>query len=232
MSEKSAVQQAIEKLEAGLSAATTSHDPFVTLSAKTLDAIGLLRASGDTECGCVTHDDCKGTHSTCKQSLQVDASAIVQDCYKNVRMLSRHDNFERLTHIQMTVDYLYAKGLLSREGAWRPIESAPRDGTWVLALYTHRNEITYPIAVRWDGEFWSTISRALYGAERVSLWKPIDFSPPRASQPDMMAKALDESVKLQSHYAEILNMRDGGERKIFKNSDEWVERLKSLEENK
>jgi hypothetical protein len=37
--------------------------------------------------------------------------------------------------------------------------------------------------------------------------------------------ALDESVKLQAHYAGLLNAWDGGERRIFKTSDEWIARL-------
>lgn len=36
---------------------------------------------------------------------------------------------------------------------------------------------------------------------------------------------LDESVKLQAHYAELLNMHDGGERRAFKDADEWLRRL-------
>lgn len=38
--------------------------------------------------------------------------------------------------------------------------------------------------------------------------------------------ALDESLKLQSHYAELLNMHDGGQRKGFKNTAEWIARLR------
>ncbi|HEV2464254.1 MAG TPA: hypothetical protein VGT04_10635 [Acidobacteriaceae bacterium] len=37
--------------------------------------------------------------------------------------------------------------------------------------------------------------------------------------------ALEESVKLQSHYAELLNMHDGGERKGFANAQAWMDRL-------
>lgn len=40
--------------------------------------------------------------------------------------------------------------------------------------------------------------------------------------------ALDESVKLQSHYAELLNMYDGGKRMVFKSGDEWLARLDEL----
>jgi hypothetical protein len=38
--------------------------------------------------------------------------------------------------------------------------------------------------------------------------------------------ALEESLKLQTHYAELLNMYDGGLRIGFKTIDEWVDRLK------
>ena len=37
---------------------------------------------------------------------------------------------------------------------------------------------------------------------------------------------LIESVKLQSHYAALLNMHDGGERMQFSCPAEWIERLK------
>jgi hypothetical protein len=37
--------------------------------------------------------------------------------------------------------------------------------------------------------------------------------------------ALDESIRLQSHYARLLNMYDGGKRLEFSNSGEWIERL-------
>lgn len=42
--------------------------------------------------------------------------------------------------------------------------------------------------------------------------------------------ALDESVKLQSHYAKLLNMYDGGQRTCFKDSEEWLTRLKAIQE--
>jgi hypothetical protein len=37
--------------------------------------------------------------------------------------------------------------------------------------------------------------------------------------------ALEESVKLQSHYAELLNAWDGGERLKFADAGEWIARL-------
>ena len=40
--------------------------------------------------------------------------------------------------------------------------------------------------------------------------------------------ALEQSINLQSHYAGLLNMRDGGKRTVVKNADEWLKRLKWL----
>jgi hypothetical protein len=38
--------------------------------------------------------------------------------------------------------------------------------------------------------------------------------------------ALRESVKLQAHYASLLNGWDGGQRMIFENSEAWIARLR------
>ncbi len=40
--------------------------------------------------------------------------------------------------------------------------------------------------------------------------------------------ALAESVKLQSHGAELLNMQGGRERMVFKSSEKWIERLQKI----
>jgi hypothetical protein len=39
--------------------------------------------------------------------------------------------------------------------------------------------------------------------------------------------ALEESIKLQSHYAALLNEYDGGKRLQFANADEWIARLRA-----
>jgi hypothetical protein len=41
-------------------------------------------------------------------------------------------------------------------------------------------------------------------------------------------EGLEESVKLQGHYAGLLNMYDDGKRLIFKNAEEWLQRLRAL----
>jgi hypothetical protein len=38
--------------------------------------------------------------------------------------------------------------------------------------------------------------------------------------------ALDESIRLQAHYAELLNQYDGGRRIAFVNAEAWIARLR------
>ena len=45
-----------------------------------------------------------------------------------------------------------------------------------------------------------------------------------------LQEALEESVKLQSHYAKLLNMHDGGKRIGFANAQAWLDRLAALRE--
>jgi hypothetical protein len=50
---------------------------------------------------------------------------------------------------------------------------------------------------------------------------------PRVSRREL-ALALEESVRLQAHYAGLLNAYDGGARIQFQNAAEWIDRLRSL----
>ena len=43
-----------------------------------------------------------------------------------------------------------------------------------------------------------------------------------------LADALAKSLSLQSHYAHILNMYDGGQRRGFASNQEWLDRLKEV----
>ena len=45
-------------------------------------------------------------------------------------------------------------------------------------------------------------------------------------------EALEESVKLQSHYAAILNQYDGGKRICFPSVDAWLDRLKEMKKGR
>lgn len=49
----------------------------------------------------------------------------------------------------------------------------------------------------------------------------------KPTEPELRV-ALEESVKLQSHYADLLNMYDGGKRMEFKGVDEWMARLMEI----
>lgn len=46
---------------------------------------------------------------------------------------------------------------------------------------------------------------------------------------ERLRAALESSVRLQSHYAKLLNMHDGGERIGFESAQQWLERLDELE---
>ena len=46
--------------------------------------------------------------------------------------------------------------------------------------------------------------------------------------PEELYEALVESVKLQSHYATLLNQYDGGERRTFADAHAWIQRLRDL----
>jgi len=41
-------------------------------------------------------------------------------------------------------------------------------------------------------------------------------------------KALEESVRLQRHYAQFLNALDDGDRRTFYSAEEWMERLREV----
>lgn len=45
---------------------------------------------------------------------------------------------------------------------------------------------------------------------------------------DKLTIALEQSLKLQSHYANLLNMYDGGERLTFPGIQEWFDRLEEI----
>jgi hypothetical protein len=45
-----------------------------------------------------------------------------------------------------------------------------------------------------------------------------------------LRRALKASLRLQAHYAKLLNLYDRGERIIFEDMDEWLARLREVEE--
>lgn len=62
----------------------------------------------------------------------------------------------------------------------------------------------------------------------VAAWlgkdgRAVEDVPPGAGR--IFLHGLVESLKLQSHYAELLNAHDGGQRKTFPTAAEWLRRL-------
>jgi hypothetical protein len=60
---------------------------------------------------------------------------------------------------------------------------------------------------------------------RRKMWKEAFEECTESSHEVMLA--LIESVKLQSHYADLLNMHDGGTRMQFSCAADWIQRLKA-----
>ena len=56
---------------------------------------------------------------------------------------------------------------------------------------------------------------------------PDDFIS-EAIEENIYIKALQESLKLQAHYARLLNDWDGGRRHIFKSVGEWLRKLELI----
>lgn len=40
--------------------------------------------------------------------------------------------------------------------------------------------------------------------------------------------ALEDLLRLSNHYAELLNMHDGGQRRTFASASEWIKRLEEV----
>lgn len=57
---------------------------------------------------------------------------------------------------------------------WRPMSEAPRDGTWIVAIYDGGNR-DIPVCVRWlpdDTYPWSSHDNA-YPESRIEGWLPV-----------------------------------------------------------
>ena len=57
---------------------------------------------------------------------------------------------------------------------------------------------------------------------------PPSPAPAGSASLDEVRAALEESVKLQSHYAHLLNMYDGGQRRGFASADAWIARIRAV----
>jgi len=87
-------------------------------------------------------------------------------------------------------------------------------------------------------EFWDIASETIWDAVEVEieqlqaenehLCESVKAMDVLTEQIVELQESLDESIKFQTHYAELLNMYDGGKRIIFKNSEQWIKRLQAL----
>ena len=81
--------------------------------------------------------------------------------------------------------------------------------------------------LRWsrrvDGRFALAARKVLPG-----IVSALDYLIRHVQSQGLLEDALHESVKLQSHYAKLLNMHDGGDRQSFESAEEWINKLQQL----
>jgi hypothetical protein len=83
---------------------------------------------------------------------------------------------------------------------------------------------TGDVGIKKDGEECDDLCPNDGADMRRVTWKELALAQCKNASECM--RALIESVRLQSHYAMLLNIYDGGERKQFSCAAEWIERLK------
>jgi len=70
--------------------------------------------------------------------------------------------------------------------------------------------------------------RAMYNPTNSGVIHILEEVIDRETGYSEVQEALEESVKLQSHYAKLLNDYDGGKRLSFDSSHDWIKRLRQL----
>jgi hypothetical protein len=113
----------------------------------------------------------------------------------------------------------------------------------MFPIQTQKGAEPHPLRIPWElAELAYSVYASRYGrsqslerlAERGGFGpNEMDMFVPgwrdKCSRITKIEKALEESVKLQSHYAHLLNIWDGGQRMQFANSDAWIRRLEDIE---
>jgi hypothetical protein len=76
----------------------------------------------------------------------------------------------------------------------------------------------------------TTDAESIAGFDLRLVSRAIELSDAHHARPEPsiaeLQTALDESVQLQSHYAHLLNLHDGGSRVGFANGAAWIRRLR------
>lgn len=89
------------------------------------------------------------------------------------------DRIERVQELILQLkkqnDHLAAQGYI---GEWRPIECAPKDGTWIMVYWPTMGIGQYPFVVFWD-EGWqpARYSDRDYGEAFPTHWMPLPAAP-------------------------------------------------------
>jgi hypothetical protein len=58
---------------------------------------------------------------------------------------------------------------------WRPIESAPKDGSWIIATSTWNQY--YRVALQWSGDGWLDVNEAEDELGSATHWMPFPEPP-------------------------------------------------------
>lgn len=93
------------------------------------------------------------------------------------------------------------------------LEEAIATGNWVRADI--------------DEEEHLSIARELLAMRKIMAKASPDLKA-AVKELETTSLALDQSVKLQSHYAGLLNQYDGGSRLQFDSAKDWIERLEEV----
>ena len=77
--------------------------------------------------------------------------------------------------VHKAIDHLAARGFF---GVWQPIETAPKDGTWIMVYWPTMGIGQYPFVVFWD-EGWqpARYSDRDYGEAFPTHWMPLPAAP-------------------------------------------------------
>jgi len=104
----------------------------------------------------------------------VSDSFLIQRLREGEDLTSRMEAADR-------IEALETENKLLREASqWRPIETAPKDGTKILAAI---EGFYCAFLVQWGGDKWTTIDAGMsVKGRKVLTWRPIPSPPPHTGE--------------------------------------------------
>lgn len=185
-----------------------------------IDALLELRQPSDAECPCGTTMDASGcpnghdTAPTTHPAVTVDESQNLDS--RHIFIESEDNEFQLGGEMQQTTSSPHVEGspLPAQQSGLLPCPKC--NDCWALQQFeTDINAVPSVLC-----------GRCGFSAPYKTWQARIDTRASDASKEYVRLRdALEQSVKLQSHYAMLLNGWDGGERSQFANADEWIARL-------